>query len=57
MVLHNLNGDLWYKFIGPRITVLLAITYNYLDWSLAFTNELMDEHASNTLAVGASYYL
>ena len=57
MVLHNLNGDLWYKFIGPRITVLLAITFNYLYWSLAFTNELMDEQASNTLAVGASYYL
>ena len=43
MVLHNLNGDLWYKFIK---TIYLAIPFNYSYWSLAFTNELMDEHAS-----------
>ena len=48
MVLHNLNGDLWYKFIK---TIYLAIPFNYSYWSLAFTNELMDEHASNTLAL------
>jgi hypothetical protein len=55
MVLHNLNGDLCDKFI---ITILLAIPFNHHSyWSLAFTNELMDEHASNTLAVGESYYL